>query len=67
MKRNECVPQKLSKAMLSLLILLGAVALVVAGLTILPVVGFVLAVPVAALSIYVYRLHLNAQCEIEPT
>ena len=67
MKRNECVPQKLSKAMLALLIFMGAIGLMISGFTLLPVVGFVLAVPVIALSIYVYRLHLNEQCEIEPT
>ncbi|SLM31367.1 conserved exported hypothetical protein [Desulfamplus magnetovallimortis] len=66
MKANQCVRQKLSKSMLSLLIFLGAVGLIITGFTLLPIVGFILAIPVTALSYYVYKLHLNEQCEIEP-
>jgi hypothetical protein len=34
-------------------------------LTHFPVFGFILAVPVLALAIYIFRLHLSDQCEID--
>lgn len=65
MKTNQCVPQKISKLMLGSLMLAAATALIVIGITLLPVFGFLLAVPVIALAIYIFRLHLNDQCEID--
>ena len=65
MKANECLPEKLSKLMIGSLLMIGALALVVIGLTLLPVVGFVLAVPVAGLGFYFIRVHLNEKCEID--
>jgi hypothetical protein len=64
MKANECVPQKISKLMLGSLLLVAALGLIIIGITLLPIFGFLLAVPVIALAIYVFRLHLNDQCEI---
>jgi hypothetical protein len=65
MKVTQCVPQKISKLMMGSLMLAAAAALVVIGVTLLPVFGFVLAIPVIALAIYIFRLHLNDQCEID--
>ena len=65
MKATECVPQKISKLMMGSMMLIAATALVVIGVTLLPVFGIVLAVPVTALAIYIFRLHLNDQCEID--
>lgn len=65
MKANECLPEKLSKLMIGSLLLIGALALVIIGVTLLPLVGFLLAVPVAALGIYFIRVHLNEKCEID--
>ena len=65
MKNTECAPQKISKLMFGFLLLLAAAGLIIIGITLLPVVGFVLALPVIALSIYVFRLHLNEKCEID--
>lgn len=65
MRANECVPQKISKVMLGSLLLAAAAGLIIIGVTLLPVIGFVLAVPVITLAVYVFRLHLNDQCEIE--
>ncbi len=47
--------------------LAAAAALVIIDATLLPVSGFILTVPVAALAIYIFRLHLNDQCEIDFT
>lgn len=65
MSNNECLPERMSKMMIGSLLLIGALALVVIGFTILPVVGVILAVPVAGLGIYFIRVHLNEQCEID--
>ncbi len=65
MKASECVPQKMSKYMLGSLTLAAALGLVIIGITLLPFFGFILALPVLALSIYIFRLHLNDQCEID--
>lgn len=65
MKATECVPQKFSKLMMGSIMLAAAAALVIIGATLLPVFGFVLAIPVTALAIYIFRLHLNDQCEID--
>lgn len=65
MKITECVPQKISKFMLGTFMLGAAAGLIVIGITLLPVFGFILAMPVIALAIYIFRLHLNDQCEIE--
>ena len=65
MKATQCVPQKISKLLIGSIMLAAAAALVVIGVTLLPVFGFVLAIPVTALAIYTFRLHLNDQCEID--
>ena len=51
--------------LLGSLALLAAFALFILGITLLPVIGIFLALPVLALSIYIFRLHLNDQCEID--
>ena len=65
MKATQCVPQKISKLLIGSIMLAAAAALVVIGVTLLPVFGFVLAIPVTASAIYIFRLHLNDQCEID--
>ncbi|MBT3806014.1 MAG: hypothetical protein HOG03_15635 [Desulfobacula sp.] len=65
MKTTECVPQKISKFMLGSFLLALSSGLIIIGITLLPFFGFILAVPVIALAIYVFRLHLSDQCEID--
>ncbi len=65
MKATKCVPQKISKLMLGSLMLGAAAGLVIISFTLLPVFGFVLALPVIALAIYIFGLRLNDQCEID--
>ncbi|MCF6246128.1 MAG: hypothetical protein L3J69_02080 [Desulfobacula sp.] len=65
MKVTDCVPQKISKLMLGTIMLGAALGLIIIGVTLLPIFGFILAVPVVALAIYIFRLHLNDQCEID--
>lgn len=66
MKLSNCVPEKISKAFVGGFLLVVALAFFIAGFTILPLVGFVLAVPLVLLSIYFLRIHVNDQCELEP-
>lgn len=65
MKTTKCMPQKLSKLALGSFMLAAAVALIVISITLLPVFGLVLALPVIALSFYIFNLRLNDQCEID--
>ncbi|MFO7753986.1 MAG: hypothetical protein R6V41_12785 [Desulfobacteraceae bacterium] len=66
MKLSECVPQRLSKMMVGVILLVGALGLIVTGFTLLPVIGLVLAVPVIVLGVYFIKIHLNEKCEIDP-
>ncbi|MDY0375898.1 MAG: hypothetical protein RBQ72_09230 [Desulfobacterium sp.] len=65
MKLSECIPERMSKLLVGALLIVGALALVAIGFTILPVVGIILAIPVAGLGIYFIRVHLNEKCEID--
>lgn len=62
---NECIPQRISKFTLGLILLGAAFGLVVIGITLLPIVGLLAAVPVAVLAVYFFRVNLNDQCEID--
>ena len=66
MKITDCVPQKMSKGIISAFLLALGLVLAFAGVTVLPIVGLVLAAPFILLAVYFYRLHLNDQCEIDP-
>lgn len=62
---NICLPQNVTKLVLALFFLFATVGLIISGFTVLPVIGFILAVPFALISVYFFRVHLNDQCEIE--
>ena len=66
MKITDCVPEKMSKGIISAFLLVLGLALMFTGFTVLPIVGLVLSAPFIFLAVYFYRLHLNDQCEIEP-
>lgn len=66
MKLSNCVPEKISKTFVGGFLLVFALAFFIAGFTILPLIGFVLSVPLVLLSIYFLRIHVNDQCELEP-
>lgn len=65
MKITDCVPEKMSKGIISAFMLMVGLALVFIGFTVLPIVGLVLSAPFLYLAVYFYRLHLNDQCELE--
>ncbi|MDD9301668.1 MAG: hypothetical protein HUK40_04690 [Desulfobacter sp.] len=65
MSKNQCIPQQISKFGLGIIMLGAAMGLVIIGLTLLPIFGFIAAIPVAGLGIYFFRVHLNDECEID--
>ncbi len=64
-KTTDCRSENFSKYILSAVFGVFALGLVVLGLTILPVVGLVLALPVVAVAIVLIRARLNDQCQID--
>lgn len=65
MKNNKCTSEKFSKYFLSGLFGLFSLGLVVLGFTLLPVIGFILALPVLAIAVILIRTRLNDQCQLE--
>ncbi len=65
MKTTDCVPQKISKFMLASLLGIAALGLIVIGVTLLPILGIIMALPIIALAIYIFQTKLNDQCEID--
>jgi len=65
MKINSCTTQKISKFAIGSMLVAAALGMTVISITILPIVGFALVIPILILAAYVFRLHLNDQCEID--
>lgn len=65
MKTTDCVPQKISKYFLTTLLGLAALGLIVIGVTLLPIVGIIMAIPVIALAVYLFQSRMDDQCEID--
>jgi len=65
MATNTCLRERISKLLISVLLLLGGIGCGIIGFTVLPLVGLLFAVPLLVLSGYFYRVHLNERCRIE--
>jgi hypothetical protein len=65
MIKNICIVERISKAGIGLFFLVTAAAFVLSGITVLPFIGFLLAIPAFFLSIYFFYAHLNRSCEID--
>jgi hypothetical protein len=63
--KNICIVERISKAGIGLFFLFIAAGFLLSGITVLPVFGFLLAVPALLASIYFLSTHLNKSCEIE--
>ena len=63
--KNICIVERISKAGLGLFFLLVTAGFMLSGITVLPLFGFLLAVPALLASIYFFSAHLNKGCEIE--
>jgi hypothetical protein len=64
MERIRCFSVKVSKLVVGTLFLFMGAAFLLLGFTVIPVFGFILAIPAFALAIYFIRVHLNRRCEI---
>lgn len=65
MKNDRCTSEKFYKYFLSGLFGVFSLGLVVLGFTFLPIIGFVLALPVVAIAFVLIRTKLNDQCELD--
>lgn len=65
MDNITCTSEKISKYFLAGVFVVFALGLVVLGFTFLPFIGFVLALPVAAIAIVLIRTRLNDQCQLD--
>ena len=66
MNDNRCVNSRMSKSLVGLVFLGFSFIIGISGLTLLPVIGFVFAVPFLVIAIYFFSLHLNKECEFSP-
>ena len=62
---NLCLVERFSKFGQGLFFLLIAVGFMLSGITVLPIFGFIFAVPMLFISFYFFRVHLNKNCQIE--
>ncbi|WP_035240419.1 hypothetical protein [Desulfobacter vibrioformis] len=67
MENTNCLSQRVSKYLLGAVFGVFSLGFVVLGVTILPVVGLIMALPVAAMAIVLIRTRLNDQCQIDFT
>lgn len=65
MPTNICMPERFSKLLLALILLAGGIGFGLIALTVLPVVGLLVAAPLLVLAGYFYRVHLNERCRLE--
>ena len=63
--KNICIVERISKAGIGLFFLFIAAGFLLSGITVLPLFGFLLALPALLASIYFFSAHLNKSCEIE--
>lgn len=61
---NFCLPERITKLTIAVVLLLGGVGMLLLGFTVLPVIGFAAAVPMLILAGYFFYARLNEQCEI---
>jgi uncharacterized membrane protein YuzA (DUF378 family) len=65
MQTHVCLPERFSKLLLAVILLIGGFGFGIIGITVLPVIGLIFAVPMLVLAGYFYRVHLNERCRIE--
>jgi uncharacterized membrane protein YuzA (DUF378 family) len=65
MQTKTCLPERFSKLMLAVILLIGGLGFGIIGFTVLPLIGFLFAIPMLVLAGYFYRVHLNEHCRIE--
>ena len=61
----KCAPQRLSLFLLALIVGAGGIGLLIISITLLPIFGYFMLIPVGCLAYYIFTLRLNDKCEIE--
>ena len=64
---NSCLFERFSKIGLGILFLLMSFGFMLSGVTVLPIFGFLIALPFFLLSLYFFRVHMNKACQIKPS
>jgi hypothetical protein len=65
MMKNICLFERFSKIGFGLFFLLSAFGFMLSGITVLPIVGFIFALPLLMVSFYFFRVHLKKDCQIQ--
>ncbi len=65
MNESTCFIERFTKINLAIFFLVISIAFFISGITVFPVFGIILSVPVFLLSLYFFRVHLNKDCEIQ--
>jgi len=63
--KNRCLFERVLKVALGLFFLFMSSGFMLSGITVLPVLGFLIAIPLVFFSLYFFRAHLNETCHIE--
>jgi len=64
MKTIKCVSERVFKITIATFLLIGAIGFIAIGFTLLPLIGFIVAIPFIVLAFYVLKAKLNDRCEI---
>jgi hypothetical protein len=65
--KNMCLVERFSKIGAGIFFLIISIGFMLSGITVLPIFGFLMAVPLLLISFYFFRAHLNKDCQIEET
>ncbi|MGD2149133.1 MAG: hypothetical protein PVJ20_04230 [Desulfobacterales bacterium] len=63
--KNLCLFERFSKIGLGVVFLLISVGFMLSGVTVLPIFGFVIALPFFLVSLYFFNAHMNKACQIK--
>jgi len=63
--KNTCILERISKAGIGAFFFFVALGFLLSGITVLPLFGFLVAIPAFLASIYFFSVRLNKSCEIE--
>ena len=62
---KSCLFERFSKVGLGMVFLVISIGFMLSGVTVLPIFGFVIALPFLLVSLYFFRAHVNKACEIK--
>ncbi len=63
--KNICLVERFSKIGIGAFFFIMSIGFMLSGITVLPVFGFLVAIPLLLISLYFFRAHLNKDCQIE--